>query len=134
MWVFRILFLLLLISVSMSAQSSPDMSPISPQFELRVLAVPPEFRAKSLSTPSQNGQNQIGTVPLVWLVEPSPSSPQKQVEEEPFPPEQTSTCFYIRTYRMKREDPQSDITTPAGYSECQPSAGLQLKDAVDSPR
>jgi len=129
MWVFRILFLLLLISVSMSAQSSPDKSSVSPPFKTRDLAAPPDFRAKSVPTPPENGQNQIGTVPLERLLEPSPFQ-QKQIQGEPFPPERASTCFYIRMYRVKRDDPQSDITTPAGYSECQPGTGLEFKDAV----
>ena len=119
MWVFRILFLLLLMSVCMSAQSSPDKSSVSPQFEISVLTAPPEFR---------------NTVPFETLLEPSPSD-QYQIPGEPFPrPQGTSICFYIRTYRVERDQAQPDITTPAGYSECQPDTGLELKSVVDSPR
>jgi len=134
MWVIRILFLLLLVSVSMSAQSSPDKSSLSPQLEIRVLTAPPEFHANSVSAPSQNGQQQIGTVPLQKaLLEPSPSD-EYQIPGKPFRPEATSVCFYIRTYRVQRDQAQPDITTPAGYSECQPDTGLELKSVVDSPR
>jgi hypothetical protein len=132
MAVFRILLLLLLMSVCLSAQSAPDNSSLSPQFEMGVLAAPPEFRAKSVSTPLRNGQDQIGTVPLERLLAPSPSQPD-QSQVEPFPPEATSTCFYIRTYRVKRDEAESDITTPAGYSECQPATVLKFKTVVDPP-
>ena len=132
MWAIRILFLLLLISVLMSAQSSPDKSSISPQFEIRALTAPPSFRRNSVSAPSQNGQNQMAAAPLERLLEPSPSQQDRSLAE-PFRPEATSVCFYIRTYRVKRDDPQSDITTPAGYSECQSNTRLELQDAVVSP-
>jgi len=130
MWVIRILSLLLLVSVLMSAQSSPDKSSLSPQFEIRALTAPPAFRRNSVSAPAHNGQNQIATTPLERLLAPSQ---QDRSLVEPFRPEATSVCFYIRTYRVKRDDPQSDITTPAGYSECQPDTRLELQDAVDSP-
>jgi len=133
MWVFRILFLLLLMSVCLSAQSSPDKRSLSPQFEISALTAPPEFR-NSPSAPSQNEQKQIGTLPFERLPAPSPSD-EYQIPGEPFPrPEATSICFYIRTYRVERDQAQPDITTPAGYSECQPDTGLELKSVVDSPR
>jgi hypothetical protein len=131
MWVFRILFLLLLMSVCLSAQSSPDKSSLFPQFEISVLTAPPEFR-NSPSAPSQNEQKQIGTVALPTLLEPSPSD-QYQIPGEPRP-EATSICFYIRTYRVQRDQAHPDITTPAGYSECQADTGLELKSVVASPR
>jgi hypothetical protein len=43
-----------------------------------------------------------------------------------------ATCYSIRVYRVKRDDPESDSTKPAGYSTCQPSARFQVKTAVDS--
>jgi hypothetical protein len=133
MWVFRILSLLLLMSLCLSAQSSPDKSSLPPPFEISVLTAPPEFQS-SPSAPSQNEQKQIGTVPFETPLEPSPSD-EYQIPGEPFPrPEATSICFYIRTYRVKRDQAQPDITTPAGYSECQPDTGLELKSVVDSPR
>jgi len=42
------------------------------------------------------------------------------------------TCYSIRLYRVKRDDPQSDTTRAAGYSTCQPAARFQVKTAVDS--
>ncbi|MGD0567831.1 MAG: hypothetical protein ABSA78_05455 [Candidatus Sulfotelmatobacter sp.] len=43
-----------------------------------------------------------------------------------------ATCYSIRLYRVKRDDPQSDTTRAAGYSTCQPAARFQVKTAVDS--
>lgn len=43
-----------------------------------------------------------------------------------------ATCYTLRTYRVTREDPESDTTRPAGYSTCQRAARFQLRTAVDS--
>jgi len=131
MWVFRILFLLVLISICSSAQSSPDKSSVSPQFEIRTLAAPPELRREPVVLRS-DGQNRIGAVPFERLVQPSPSQPE-QIEVIPFRPEPTAICYSIQTYRVTRHDPQSDVTTPADYSECQPGNRYAFKAAVDSP-
>ena len=42
------------------------------------------------------------------------------------------TCYTIRAYRVARESPDSDSTTPVGYSTCQSTTRFQLKEAVDS--
>jgi hypothetical protein len=42
------------------------------------------------------------------------------------------TCYTIRAYRVARENPESDLTRPVGYSTCQRSTRFQLKTAVDS--
>jgi len=44
-----------------------------------------------------------------------------------------ATCYSLRTYRVTRDDPESDVTRPAGYSTCQPAAGFHLEDVGDSP-
>ena len=128
MCVFRILFLLVLMSLSMSAQSSQDKSSVSPQFKMGGLVAPPEFLAGQVPAPSQNGEMRSGAVPFPWLVQQSstlqPSSS--------FPPEPEQRCYSIRTYRVTRDDPQSDTTTPAGYSECEAASSFHLKAAVDS--
>jgi hypothetical protein len=45
-----------------------------------------------------------------------------------------TTCYTLRTYRVARENPESDSTRPAGYSTCQPATRFQLRTAVDSPK
>jgi hypothetical protein len=42
------------------------------------------------------------------------------------------TCYYIRDYRMKRDDRHTDVTRPDGYSTCQPATRYGVKSAVDS--
>jgi hypothetical protein len=43
-------------------------------------------------------------------------------------------CYTLRTYRVARENPDSDSTRPAGYSTCQRATRFQLRTAVDSPK
>jgi len=44
---------------------------------------------------------------------------------------QGGVCYSIRGYRVTRDDPESDLTRPAGYSTCQPAARFHVKDAGD---
>jgi hypothetical protein len=121
MCVFRVLFLLLLMSVCVSAQSSPDQSSGSPQFEIRGLVAPLELRADQAMTPFQDGQNQMG---VDFSQRVLPRSPLQ--ESSSLPPEPEQRCYSIRTYRVTRDDPQSDTTTPAGYSECEAASSFHI--------
>jgi hypothetical protein len=38
-------------------------------------------------------------------------------------------CYAMRTYRMARVSPHSDVTEAAGYAECEPSLKYSVKDA-----
>jgi hypothetical protein len=42
-----------------------------------------------------------------------------------------ATCYSMRSYRVTRDDPESDSTRPAGYSTCQPATKFQVKEAND---
>jgi len=44
--------------------------------------------------------------------------------------EEDATCLYIRSYRVRRDDGQSDATRLTGYSTCTPSSHFQTKRAV----
>lgn len=44
-----------------------------------------------------------------------------------------SICYSMRSYRVKRDDPRSDATTPAGYSTCQSATQFQVKSIKTSP-
>jgi hypothetical protein len=125
MRVFCILFLLLLMAVCVSAQSSPDQSSVSPQFEVRGLVAPSEFRAGHVPEASPNGETQIGAVPLRWLAQSAEELDEDLLSRltQDFP----EPCYSIRTYRVTRDDPQSDITRPAGYSECETAGRFQMK-------
>jgi hypothetical protein len=48
------------------------------------------------------------------------------------PEDLAATCYSMRSYRVKRDDPQTDVTRPAGYSTCQPATRFAVKSAVDS--
>ena len=39
-------------------------------------------------------------------------------------------CYAMRTYRMARVSPHSDVTETAGYAECEPSLKYSVKDAI----
>ena len=43
----------------------------------------------------------------------------------------SASCVYIRTYRVKREARDSDVTRPAGYTTCVPVARFIVKRAVE---
>ncbi len=45
--------------------------------------------------------------------------------------EDDSTCYFIRSYRVRRDDPESDATRPAGYSTCLSASRLQMRSAVE---
>lgn len=126
MFVLRILLLSSLMAVCVSAQSPPDKCSVSPRFELRGLVRAPQFRPDQIPSPSQDGGDQMGADPSQWFVQPSPLQPAS-----PLPAEE-QTCYSIRTYRVTRDDPQSDTTTPAGYSECETTTRFHIRAAVDA--
>jgi hypothetical protein len=39
-------------------------------------------------------------------------------------------CAFMRTYRVKREFRDSDVTRPAGYTTCVPAARFTMKSTV----
>jgi hypothetical protein len=117
-----ILSLLLFVCVApIAAQSSSDGDP-QPSIHLDEITPPLEFRRPAL--------------PL-WVQPPVRSdgiglSDQRHLQLRAR--EQNDvTCYSIRSYRVTRDDPESDSTSPAGYSTCQPVSKFQLKDAGGSP-
>jgi hypothetical protein len=42
-------------------------------------------------------------------------------------------CYAMRTYRMTRVSPHSDVTEMAGYAKCEPSLQYSVKDAGGTP-
>ncbi|HVR27806.1 MAG TPA: hypothetical protein VMU26_31300 [Candidatus Polarisedimenticolia bacterium] len=116
----RLLLLSWLLSVyvaPIAAQSSLDGNP-QPSIRLDQIIPPLEFRRPVLSLRLQPPLHSDG----IGL------SDQRYVQL-PAGEQSDVTCYSIRTYRVTRDDPQSDSTSPAGYSTCQPVAQFQLKDA-----
>jgi hypothetical protein len=49
-------------------------------------------------------------------------------------PRPYSYCAYMRTYRVKRDHPGSDMTRLAGYTTCVPSKRFEMRSAVQRGR
>ena len=117
----RLLVVSLLVTLCVAAaaaQSSSDKKPVpSP-------------------VPSQNAQASpdLFPSPLHFNAEGSivPSPPDSQGLRPLTLGQAQPTCYTIRAYRVIRENPDSDVIKPAGYSTCQRSAQFQLRTAVDS--
>ncbi len=124
----RLLPLALLIptcAASVAAQSSPDKIPAASQPQLYGrLVAPPEFRAPVLPLPP------LAAVPANVRARIRDTQPQLSFDSTLV--ENDTACYSIRSYRVTRDDPGSDSTRLAGYSECQPAARFQVKVAVDS--
>jgi hypothetical protein len=57
--------------------------------------------------------------------------PQPHVRVRPLVSQQDgATCYSIRSYRVVRDDPQSDSTRAAGYSTCLPATRFRIENAV----
>ena|ERR1700691_2721214 len=120
MYILRLLFLSLLMVLWIApaaAQSPQDKSSVSSQLQPDRLIAPPEFRRHVAAT-DPNEPSRIDDLRLL-----------------PFDPslvEDDTTCYSIRSYRLTRDDPQSDSTRLAGYSECQPATRFQVRAAAGS--
>jgi hypothetical protein len=125
MYIPRLLLLALLLPVSIvpvAAQSATDKIPASshPQLYGRLVA-PPEFRADDLPLPRLSGSVRTGI-----------RNTPPRLSFDSTVKENDTDCYSMRSYRVTRDDPRSDSTRLAGYSECQPAARFQVKAAVDS--
>jgi hypothetical protein len=54
--------------------------------------------------------------------------PSRRLDSSPVP-----VCYAMRTYRMTRVSPHSDVTEMAGYAKCEPSLQYSVKDAGGTP-
>lgn len=114
---FRLLLLSLLLSVCVApvvAQSLPDKNSVSSPPLLDRLISPPKFQVY-VPTPEIR----------LHFRAPEPR------DHFPALAQDDAACYSIRSYRVTRDNPGSDLTRPAGYSECQPAARFQVKTAVD---
>jgi hypothetical protein len=86
----------------------------------------------------------VGLAPISQAQDsPKPKSDQAAIENAPAPadriilnlgselsPGPYSYCAYMRTYRVKRDHPGSDMTRLAGYTTCVPSKRFEMRSAV----
>jgi hypothetical protein len=118
-------FMVWLLVAPLAAQSASDkIVPSQPQLD--GLVAPPEFRAHVLPLPA--------LPPLAADVRVRLRGIQPEASYEDALAEDNSVCYSIRSYRVTRDDPASDSTRLAGYSECQTAARFQVKAAVDRGR
>src|SRR5258708_22554532 len=136
----RLLVLPLLISVCaapVAAQSSSDRNPStqpqSAQASIRVdrlqLPFPRDRNDLSHTMPGANGAGEHSST----IIPPLQFHRLPRLEFDALEPTlgQGDVCYSIRGYRVTRDDPESDLTRPAGYSTCQPAARFHLKGAGD---
>jgi hypothetical protein len=130
----RLLLLSLVISVcvapvvaqSSSNNGSSDKNAFSSQSQTDGLTAPPEFRSRipALSQRALDGISGNTSSPRIH-------SDQFKVLPQVKLGQNDATCFSMRTYRVTRDDPQSDTTRFSGYSICQLADRYQPKNAVD---
>jgi hypothetical protein len=140
----RLLVLPLLISVCaapVAAQSSSDKDPSQPLSALPQSAQA-SIRVDQLHLPFPRDRNDLShTMPGTIGAGEHSSTIIPPLQFHAIPPlefgvleptrGQDDVCYSIRGYRVTRDDPESDLTRPAGYSTCQPAARFHVKDAGD---
>jgi hypothetical protein len=113
----RLLILLVFLSASvatLAAQSSDN----GDRLDVNRLVAPPEFRAHVVSLPA--------------AVRAKIRDFKSRLPSDFSMAEDDRDCLTVRKYRVTRDDPTSDYTRLAGYSECQRADRFQVRSAVDS--
>jgi hypothetical protein len=130
----RLLILSLLIPASVApaaAQSSPDKIAPPPEFHFRVPPLSQNAQVNSFLSPSPQVTFNL-----------SPTAPHTNQSVNPNSPlrrrfltlaQNAGPCYAIRSYRFTRDHPNSDTTTFADYSTCQPGSQFHVKAAVATP-
>jgi hypothetical protein len=119
----HVLLVTLLIPISgvpLAAQSLPEKSPVLQLLPTRPQDVQAGIRVDQFQlSPRPDEDNPWHIIPEPEFLAPILAS--------------DATCYSLRTYRVTRDDPESDSTRLAGYSTCQSAAGFRVKDIGDSP-
>lgn len=96
------------------------------------------FSALCAQSEEQNfGKSNIRTDPAAiqsWLSRSEQAQGQRMRDDNLIISQElvgSEICAYMRTYRVKREARGSDVTRPAGYTTCVPSARFAIKSAVE---
>ncbi|HLW85388.1 MAG TPA: hypothetical protein VKR60_09260 [Candidatus Sulfotelmatobacter sp.] len=129
--------LILVCAVPSVAQSSPEKSSVHLQsWTTAPQSDPASIRVDQLQTPFYSdglslryaapGTFRLGEHAAAIL---SPRQFHKRIVTNDDVP-----CLTLRTYRVTRDDPESDTTRLVGYSTCQPSTRFQVKTTVESQR
>ena len=116
--VFVFLFASTLFTQISFAQTSLYKYPTASQSQTDGIVAPPEFRARVAPLPP----GVLAKMADVY----SPRRIDLALASN------DADCLVIRTYQVKRDNPNSDLTRAVGYTECQPAAQYQMKIAVES--
>ena len=131
----RLLHLALLISVCVApiaAQSSAEKTAAVSHPQLDGLVAPRAFRAHALPLAPLSPNVETGIRDIQPPLRILPFDPRRAKNDNGNDSDNGKICYSMRSYRVTRDDPASDSTRLAGYSECQPAARFQVKTAVDS--
>lgn len=127
MFIRRLLFLSLTVtalvmvgSAPVAAQSSRDQNSASSPSQLDGVIAPAELQQDTtplsrMETKIERGSQEPASN-LIFLLEPGPDD---------------ASCFYIRSYRVTRDEPNSDATRFAGYTTCTSAERFRTKSAVE---
>ncbi|MGD1023938.1 MAG: hypothetical protein ABR880_14225 [Candidatus Sulfotelmatobacter sp.] len=105
MSIFRLLPFSLLIAMSaapVAAQTSPEKAPFVIQYS--------DSGISNIRIGKDSPQSTQFGVPKVWL-----TGPDGQLLDDTY-------CYSMRSYKVARDNPDSDSTHAVGYSTCQPAA------------
>jgi hypothetical protein len=126
--IFRLLSLTILIAVTstLAAQSSPEKNPAGAP---SAKAGPSNSSASTdkHSPNPETGLNLLTALDRIRIGEYSPQLSQfgtpRIVRIDPdWQAQNDNLCYTMRSYKVARDEPQSDSTHAAGYSTCQPAA------------
>jgi hypothetical protein len=135
---FRLLVLLLLVAVCVApvaAQSSlaSHAAALAASFKLQPEIPADQNRLRADSNVKFNSPDLVSGSGHCDLSRRSTEPIYRFAAKDEIPADADPTCYSMRSYRVTRDDPQSDSTRLAGYSVCQPSARFQVKSADYSP-
>src|ERR1700680_928571 len=138
MHIHRLLVLPLLISVGAASVAAQSSSVRNPSLSAPPQSAPSSIRIDRLQPPFQGDRSDLSkTVPgtigadeHATIIPPLQLHAIAPLEVGAFDPTlgQGDVCYYIRGYRVTREDPESDSTRPAGYAPCQPAARFNVRN------
>lgn len=124
--------LIVLCAATVAAQSPSNKIPDSSQ-PLPVLAPNPEAAPNVFQPQRLFDMSGLNLLPADRTSERKDDFRLESRRQRPITLELNDTiCYTVRTYRVARENPDSDAVRPAGYSTCQRASRFQFRTAVDS--
>ena len=119
--------LLVLVPVSLAAQTEPLNKPGAAADSLNTNSSPtPDFLSSTLKAGSNvSGADRIHVEEFRPRYDHFVLPPVLRFNSDGLSTNNT-VCFTMRTYKVARDDAQSDSVHPVGYTTCQPSTRFQM--------